>query len=764
MIKLLRNILLLIVVLLPSTVDAAYLFKTLEARDGLTSSQVNCILKDDKGFMWFGTPAGLYRYDGYAFRHFQCDSQDGSSLPDSYIENIQETLGGTLWVKTATGYCIYSPQTESFERDMHHVFARLGIKEVPQIIYVDRLHNLWGYIPSRGVICYNLQQQLQYEFGYTNDIRGIPQGNICSIGECKDGILLVYDDGRLVCCEAGNQQQTVWKNSEIARRGLRRTKSLRAFADQMDNIWLYGQGTLFLFNKKTGQWNTTIGDRLGLTGLGVDHAVNAMSGDRSGNIWVGTSRRGLVRMNVNTLEPEEIQPATIRASRFTQNNAAIMSVYVDNSDLLWVGTAKAGVSFMGKNIYKFEADMLGDITAMAQDSTGNIWYGTGDNGIIGFQGELASLKVSAMASTKDGSLWVGSKQNGLTRIQGGHTRIYSVTRDSTRRTLIDDHINALTSDKSGNLWIATDGGLQVYNPRMDQFSNYTKENGKIRTNSITALHYAKGNKMLVGSSEGLIVLNISTGEMTYLTGNSTSISKFTNNYITQVFQDSRGLIWVGTREGVNILNPENDVLDHITEKTGLCNNNICGIAEDRNRSIWLTTSNGVTRVVAQRIHEEGTFNYGLYNYSNTDGLQGNEFNLGAILIRDDGNVMMGGLDGVNWVRPRTADEAEVLPRVMLTELYIGEEEVVVGHEYGGRVPLPVALNEANSLVLGSDQNTFTIKFAAGSYNQSERLQFMYQMEGLGNGEWTNGDALKHGVTFTDLSFGTYHLHVKAIST
>ena len=175
MYTLLRKILLLIVAILPSTIDAAYLFKTLEARDGLTSSQVNCILKDDKGFMWFGTPAGLYRYDGYTFRHFQCDSQDGSSLPDSYIESIQETLGGTLWVKTATSYCIYSPQTESFERDMHQVFARLGIKEVPQIIYIDRLHNLWGYIPSRGVICYNMQQQLQYELATPTMFAAFPK-------------------------------------------------------------------------------------------------------------------------------------------------------------------------------------------------------------------------------------------------------------------------------------------------------------------------------------------------------------------------------------------------------------------------------------------------------------------------------------------------------------------------------------------------------------------------------------------------------------
>ncbi|MBO7045178.1 MAG: helix-turn-helix domain-containing protein, partial [Prevotella sp.] len=59
-------------------------------------------------------------------------------------------------------------------------------------------------------------------------------------------------------------------------------------------------------------------------------------------------------------------------------------------------------------------------------------------------------------------------------------------------------------------------------------------------------------------------------------------------------------------------------------------------------------------------------------------------------------------------------------------------------------------------------NTITIKFGAGNYNQSERLQFMYWMEGLDD-DWKNGNALTHGVTFQNLSSGNYTLHVKAIS-
>ena len=758
----LKKILIFILLLAPLSTRADYLFKTLDARNGLTSSQINCILKDSKGFMWFGTPAGLYRFDGYIFRHFQCDSQDGSSLPDSYIETIQEDYEKRLWVKTSSGYCIYHPHSESFERDMRQAFARLGMKDVPSIIYFDRHNNMWGYVAGKGAICYNTQQQLFFEFPYSEDAHGIPQGNVCSIGECKDGVIMVYDDGRIVCLDIIHQQNVVWRNYDIAKQGLRKTKSLRVFADQMDNIWLYGQGTLFVYNKIAESWDTTVGNNLDLTGISVDHAVNAMGGDRSGNLWIGTNRHSLVRMNVNTHEIEYVKLKSLNSIRLSQNNIGIRSIYVDDSDLLWIGTAKSGLAYMGKNIYKFESSLIGDVTAMAQDSTGTVWYGTSDNGIIGYEGRLASLKVSAMAYTRDGSLWVGSPQNGLTRIKNGTAQMYSVANDSTSRTMIDDHINALTSDNIGNLWIGTDGGLQVYNPRVNQFSNYTKENGKIRVNNITSLCYAKGNKMLIGTSEGLIILNISTAEMTYLTGNTTNMKRFTNNYVTQVFEDSRGLIWVGTREGVNVLNLENDNLDHLTEKYGLCNNNICGIAEDANNNIWLMTSNGVSRVVTQRNHEDGTYNYGLYNYTRSDGLQSDEFNVGAILIRRDKNVVMGGLNGINWIRPKTADESAGVPRVMLTQLYIGEEEILVGHSYGGHIPLMNALNESNRIELNSDQNTFTIKFAAGSYNQSERLQFMYMMDGLDK-SWRDGDALTHGVTFTDLPPGKYTLHVKAIS-
>jgi len=759
--KILRKILLVILLALPLAAAGVYLFKTLDARNGLTISQINCVMKDSRGFVWLGTPAGLYRYDGYTFHNFQCNSQDGSSLPDSYIISIQETLEGTLLVKTNAGYCIYHPQSENFERDMKQAFGRMGIEGQPDVVYIDSHKNVWASIPNKGVIAYNMQQQTSYEFSYTNDAHGIPQGIICSIGECRDGALLVYNDGKIVCCDIMHQQHTVWQTDHIAQLGLRKTNTLKVFSDQMDNIWLYGQGTLMLYNKNTNVWDTTIGNQLGLTDISVDHSVNGMAGDRNGNIWIGTDRTGLVRTNVNNHEMENVQPIGANNMQKVQESIGVQSVYIDDTDLLWVGTEKSGLAYYGNNIYKFQSLLNGDITALAQDKDGNIWYGTGDKGVIGYEGPLASYKVSAMTTTSDGSLWVGSKQNGLTRIKDGKSIFYSVARDSMK-TLIDDHVNALSTDHTGNLWIATNGGLQVYNPKMNTFSSYTRENGTLNTNNVTSLFYGKNNNMLIGTAEGLVILNLSNREKTVLTGNTTNLSTFTNNYITQVYEDSRGLIWIGTREGINILNLTNDELNYITEKDGLCNNSICGIAEDKNHSIWISTSNGVSRIVVQRNHEDGTFTYGLYNYDISDGLQSNEFNMGAILTKQDGNVILGGLYGVNWVRRDIKDEQESLPRVMLTQLFIGEEEILTGLEYDGNIILQQALNESNKIELNNNQNSFTIKFAAGNYNQGERLQFMYWMEGLDN-DWRNGDALLHGVKFHELSSGQYTLHVKAVS-
>ena len=63
-----------------------FMFKHLEVKDGMPSNQINAIYKDSRGFMWFGTAAGLARYDGYRFKIFRSTDNGSASLPDNYID------------------------------------------------------------------------------------------------------------------------------------------------------------------------------------------------------------------------------------------------------------------------------------------------------------------------------------------------------------------------------------------------------------------------------------------------------------------------------------------------------------------------------------------------------------------------------------------------------------------------------------------------------------------------------------------------------
>ena len=65
-------------------------FRRLDARTGLSNSQVNCILKDSKGFVWIGTKYGLNRYDGYRFRVFHSNIKDTTALIYDYVDNLYE--------------------------------------------------------------------------------------------------------------------------------------------------------------------------------------------------------------------------------------------------------------------------------------------------------------------------------------------------------------------------------------------------------------------------------------------------------------------------------------------------------------------------------------------------------------------------------------------------------------------------------------------------------------------------------------------------
>jgi len=92
-------------------------FDVLSTEDGLSSSVVTCILKDHKGFMWFGTQNGLNRYDGYIFvKYFHSDTLP-HALSGNFIRTIYEDAIGNLWIGTEkNGLNRYDRKLDRFDR------------------------------------------------------------------------------------------------------------------------------------------------------------------------------------------------------------------------------------------------------------------------------------------------------------------------------------------------------------------------------------------------------------------------------------------------------------------------------------------------------------------------------------------------------------------------------------------------------------------------------------------------------------------------
>ncbi|MEL7340910.1 MAG: two-component regulator propeller domain-containing protein, partial [Bacteroidota bacterium] len=120
-------------------------FEHFTTEDGLSQNDVNCIIQDSLGFMWFGTNDGLNRYDGYQVTEFKPSETDSNTISSNLISCLETDSRNRLWVGT-TGFGIscYDPLSEKFTNYAHdpNVPSSLGNNQV-LALHADRNNRLW---------------------------------------------------------------------------------------------------------------------------------------------------------------------------------------------------------------------------------------------------------------------------------------------------------------------------------------------------------------------------------------------------------------------------------------------------------------------------------------------------------------------------------------------------------------------------------------------------------------------------------------------
>lgn len=762
-----RKNLLLFVLLLSSwmVVAQSYQFKHLEVSDGLSNNSVNTICKDRDGFMWFGTTTGLNRYDGYTFKIYQHAENDPGSLPDNYITDIVEMPDGRFWVNTGRGYVLFDKEQDCFITDVTGFMKNLESGGVPEQVFVDREGNTCLSVAGEG--CYRYKEGgKRLFFSYVE--HSLPEHGVTQIAECSDGLLLIYNTGLLVCLDRATLA-IKWQSDEIKKYiPAGKTIEFSLFVDRDNCIWAYSLMGIWAYDCGTKSWRT---DLTAIWSSRPDVIIHAVAQDIEGRIWVGKDYDG-----IDVLEKETGKVTSLVAhddnGRSLPHNT-IYDLYADRDGIMWVGTYKKGVSYYSESIFKFNMYEWGDITCIEQADENRLWLGTNDHGILLWnrstgkaepfwrdaEGQLPNPVVS-MLKSKDGKLWVGTFNGGLYCMNGSQIRSY---KEGVGNALASNNVWALVEDDKGRIWIASlGGGLQCLEPVSGTFETYTSSNSALLENNVTSLCWVDNNTLFFGTAnQGVGMMDMRTREIKKIQGQSGNV-KLSNDAVNHVYKDSRGLVWIATREGLNVYDTRRHVFLDLSPVAEAKGNFIAAITEDQERNMWVSTSRKVIRVTVAS-DGKGSYLFDSRAYNSEDGLQNCDFNQRSIKTLHNGIIAIGGLYGVNVFAPDHIRYNKMLPNVMFTGLSLFDEAVKVGQSYGGRVLIEKELNDVENVEFDYKQNIFSVSFASDNYNLPEKTQYMYKLEGFNN-DWLTLPLGVHNVTFTNLAPGKYVLRVKAINS
>ena len=791
MVRLVRFILLSLIFIgchLPLPGQSSFLFKQLEVRDGLSHNQINHIFKDSKGFMWFSTASGLNRYDGYKFKVFFHNPNDHYSLPDNWIRNVQEDIDGRLWINTADGYVVFNPDQEKFERSQT-LLVEMGITNPINLIFIDRDKNMWCYAPSFGLYRYQPVSNQSVFLPQNGRAGQLSNGIITDIKESEESYLFVFQSGLIQYMDKKNLQINFTDN-HIQQEQKGAIHNYQAFVDADNELWIYSDTPLgtWIYNSRHKGWNH-LGSKQANSPFSLSSdMIQDIIQDSNGLIWMATDHGGIdiIDKKTNTLTNLRNQPYDKRSIAHNSIN----SIYCDNTGIIWIGTYKNGISYYSESTFKFGIENLNyfqkvdnfkpDVNAIIKDDSRNIWIGTNGSGLVRLDtrneshpvyshcssenSSLTNNVIVSLCAAQDGKLWIGTYLSGMDCFDGKNFIHYRHDPNNPN-SLANDNIWSIVEDRSGIIWIGTLGsGLQKLNPDSRQFTTFNNSTKyQLSSDYISSLFLGKNDKLILGTAIGITIFDIQTEHTEILTGNRKGDQPFTNMNVNQAYEDSRGLIWVGTREGLNIWDPQKDKITQLYKSDGLADNVISGIIEDNQHNMWITTSNGVSNIIMDTDSQTNEYRLSFVNYSEVDGLQSHEFNLRSAFKSSDGEILLGGINGFNRFYPENIRYNTSQPKVLFTGLKLFNEDVLVGKEYNGNKILPSELNRVDRITFKYGQNVFSVEFSAMNYILPEKTTYAYMLEGF-NTDWLITDNGVHSVTYTNLAPGKYTLRVKATNS
>ncbi|HEY5406460.1 MAG TPA: two-component regulator propeller domain-containing protein, partial [Ginsengibacter sp.] len=458
-----------------------YRFSRIDITKGLSNNEVNCILRDEQGFLWFGTRSGLDRYDGYEFKVFKHDLRDTSTISDEEVEQIFEGPDHTLWINTKSTLVIYDLLTEKFNRHPRSFFKAYGIPDSTLIdLKKDNSGNFWFLTSSSGLYKYfpSNRKTVHFLSKINNDTANKPSAVTGFAINDSGFVWLINSNGFLSKMNSTNGK-FIYGTDVLQRSSADLLFNYNIYCDGQGDLWIYSPGTpygVFYFNVSQQKLlHITKGNSQ--KNLNNDVIRGAVQDD-NGLIWLATDHGG-----INVLDKKDFTIKYLvnyEDDNYSIAQNSVNSMYKDNNGIIWVGTFKKGICYYNQGIIKFplyhhrlsdpNSLSYNDINRFVEDEKGNIWIATNGGGLIYFNrssgkftkyvhdpantNSLCNDVVVSLCIDHDQTLWIGTYFGGLDHFDGKKFTHYKHS-DSDNRSIADNAIWSIMEDSRHRLWIGT---------------------------------------------------------------------------------------------------------------------------------------------------------------------------------------------------------------------------------------------------------------------------------------------------------------------
>ncbi|MBO9729726.1 MAG: response regulator [Chitinophaga sp.] len=744
-------------------------FTSLTAKDGLVSNGVNAIIKDHYGLMWFATDDGLNKFDGTHFTVYRHRQGDSSSLRANEVLALHEDNAGNLWIGTSGGgLSWYDRKKDAFVHFPLHADApQLPPNAVILDISSDTSGNIWI-------------AQFEHVFKLASHTRHISKINLVAGEDGQGGRIsphcIFVDRKQQVWIGTGNGLYRYTPSTGAIKPVVNnkpgygpRDNEIRAISGDSDGrLWVATASSLYLLQPD----GNSISPYPAIS-LPDNNIINCIQPGNNHQLWIGTED-GLIVLNTLTNTKEHYLPAD--ENTYSLTNKSIKCIYNDEQDIYWLGTFRGGINKYDKNLHLFNfkpgtafhenSRQSSIVTAFAESSEGHVFVATDGGGLFTFNRQTGKVQpmdiplpvqgnqvsIMALHYTRDKKLYIGTYAWGLLILNSSTGQFKYLTKGSGTNHLGANDIFCIKEDSKGNVWIGNNGeGLDVlqneqviarYTPHPNPAQPGEKKlpfNGYIR-----AIEEDTAGNIWVGTHGGGVgVYHPGTGQWDIYTQSN---SLLPSDKVQTLLCDSKGRIWIGTFGGLSLFDNRQQRFNNFSEKDGLQNATIYQMLEDKSGMIWLSTNMGISSfdVASKKFR----------NYTRYNGVQNSNFVHNSGIRLSNGDLMFGGLEGINYFTPSDLTINKHAPVVLLTDLKVSNKSILPDEDG----PLQAHISVADNIRLAYKQN-FVISFVALNYTLPTENHYAYKLDGFDK-DW-NYTGTANSAAYTNLDPGEYTFHVKA---